>query len=112
MRHTLFGLLVAFAFILGMGCEKSGSSGQASAAVTPTRLSPDTIVRVHWLGKNDLGIKASAYYFMRIWELPQSAQLEVQALNRLSDLPWRRLQGQNNVTNQPEIGRASCRERV
>ncbi|MGA2684800.1 MAG: hypothetical protein ABSF51_07080 [Verrucomicrobiota bacterium] len=99
IRHTLPGLLVALVFILGTGCEKSGSHGP-SAPLTPTSLSPDTILRVHWLGKNDLGIRASAYYFMRIWELPQSGQLEAQTLARLATAPGHRLLGENGVANQ------------
>jgi hypothetical protein len=99
IRHTLLGLLVALVFISGLGCEKP-SSNASSAPLTPTPLSPDTILRVHWLGKNDLGIRASAYYFMRIWELPQSAQLETQTLARLATAPGRLLLGEKGVTNQ------------
>ncbi|MGA9777573.1 MAG: hypothetical protein WBS33_04815 [Verrucomicrobiia bacterium] len=99
MRLTLLGLSAASVFFFGMGCEKSGPGGP-SAAATPTPLSPDTVVRVHWLGRNDLGITAGAYYFMRIWQLPQSGQVEIQSLARLSSAPWRLLQGENAVTNQ------------
>ncbi|MGB7769703.1 MAG: hypothetical protein WBN22_12740 [Verrucomicrobiia bacterium] len=96
MRHTLLGLLIALLFAGGIGCKKSGPGGPA-AALTPTKLSPDTILRVHWRGKNDLGIMASAYYFMRIWELPQSGQVEIQALARLSTAPWRWLPGETEA---------------
>ena len=100
MRHSLPGLLIALLFFSGTGCQKS-SSGESPAALTPTRLSPDAILRVHWRGKNDLGIMASAYYFMRIWELPQSGQVEIQTLAKLSTAPWRWLPGENaaNVTS-------------
>src|SRR5579859_948579 len=100
MRHTLLGLLVAFTFIPGTGCEKSGSSGQPAAALTPAKLSPDTIVRVHWLGKNQLGVMASSYFLMRIWELPQSVQLEEEGLARLSNLHWGFSPRQKNGTTR------------
>jgi hypothetical protein len=100
MRLTLLGLSAASVFFFGLGCQKSGPGGP-SATLTPTPLSPDTVVRVHWLGRNDLGITAGAYYFMRIWQLPPSGQLELQTLAKLSTAPWRWLPGENdaNVTS-------------
>lgn len=98
MRHTLPGLLVAVVFILGTGCEKSGSRPPVS--LTPTQLSPDTIFRVYSRGKEELGNIASAFYIMRIWELSQSAQLETQTLGKLSTAPWRLKTGEDSTTNK------------
>ncbi len=98
LKYTLLGLWAALVFTLGTGCEKSGSG--PAVALTPTPLSPDTIVRVHWLGKNELGNRAGAFYFMRVWDLPPSAQLELQTLTRLSTAPGRLLRGETGVTNQ------------
>ena len=98
LKFTLLGLWAALVFTLVTGCEKSGS--RPAVSLTPTPLSPDTIVRVHWLGKNELGNRAGAFYFMRVWDLPSSAQLEAQTLTRLSTAPGHRLLGENGVTNQ------------
>jgi hypothetical protein len=98
LKFTLLGLWAALAFTLVAGCEKSGS--QPAVSLTPTPLSPDTIVRVHWLGKNELGNRAGAFYFMRVWDLPSSAQLEAQTLTRFSTAPGHRLLGENGITNQ------------
>jgi hypothetical protein len=100
MKHTLSGLLLALLVSCGFGCQKSIST-QLPAAPKPSVLSPGTVLRVHWRGRDDLGIMAGAYYFMRIWQLPQSGQVEVQALAKLSTAPWRFLPGENdaNVTS-------------
>jgi hypothetical protein len=63
--------------------------------------SSDTVARVHWLGKKRLGIAAGAYYFTRIWQLPQSAQLEAQTLDKLSIAIWRLLPTLSGLTNAP-----------
>jgi hypothetical protein len=52
-------------------------------------LSGDTVARVHWLGKKRLGVEGTAYYFMRLWELPQEPPFELQTLNKLSTVPRR-----------------------
>jgi hypothetical protein len=98
LRHTLVCLSLAIIFASAIGCEKS--KPETASLDSPTQLSPDTIVQVYWRGKNDLGNMAGAYYLMCIWELPQSAQLEVQTLRKLSTMPWRMLKGENYVTNQ------------
>jgi len=98
LKYTLLGLWAALVFTLGTGCEKSESG--TAVALTPTPLSPDTILRVHWLGKNELGNRADAFYLMRVWDLPPSAQLELQTLTRLSSAPGRLVRGETGVTNQ------------
>ena len=99
MRYTLPGLLLAMLFFLGIGCEQS-RAGEPANTLTPAGLSPDTVLRVHWRGRDDLGIMAGAYYFMRLWELPQSGRVEVQTLARLATVPWPLSPGQTASTNQ------------
>jgi hypothetical protein len=97
-RRLIPGFLAALILASGAGCKKSGY-GAPSAPLMVS--SPDTVARVHWLGKKRLGIAAGAYYFSRIWQLPQSAQLEAQTLDKLSTAPWRLLPDQSGLANAP-----------
>ncbi len=95
LRHALSGLLAGLVLSAGTSCKKSesgSSSGLASPPATAA-LSADTVARVHWLGKKRLGIEASAYYLMRLWELPESTRLEAQTLGKLSSTLWPLLRG-------------------
>jgi hypothetical protein len=93
-RTAIFALLAAFV-LAGISCKKSGTR----AAAPPTVLPPDTVASVHWLGKRKLGYEATAFYFMRVWNLPPTAQLERQTINRLTTVPYRLLSGSSNLTN-------------
>jgi len=95
-RPAILALLGALLFASVTGCQKSES---VNPVLPPTILSPDTIAHVHWLGKKRLGITAGAYYFMRIWQQPQSAQLERQTLNKLATMPGQWLPGGTNLTD-------------
>jgi hypothetical protein len=97
-RHTILLLLTGLVCASGISCKKS-ESGATSALLLAG--SPDTVARVHWLGKKRLGIAAGAYYFTRIWQLHRSAQLEAQILDKLSTAPWRWLPDQSGLTNMP-----------
>ncbi|MBI3848828.1 MAG: hypothetical protein HY298_00850 [Verrucomicrobia bacterium] len=100
IRQILPRLLMALVFVSGAGCRKSGSNlPPAPSATAP--LASNTVVRVHWLGKKRLGIEASAYYFMRLWGLPESAKLQAQSLDKLSVAPWRLWRGEAEVANAP-----------
>jgi hypothetical protein len=94
-RPVFFVLSVALLFASGTGCQKSESTAPAAP---PTVLSPGTVASVHWLGKKRLGITAGAYYFTRIWQQPQSAQLERQTLIKLGTAPGEWLSGGANLT--------------
>ena len=61
-------------------------------------MSPDTIASVHWFGKKRIGITFGAYYLSRIWQQPQSAQLERQTLVKLASRPGLWLPGGTNLT--------------
>lgn len=72
--------------LLGLGCEKSAPEKTATAAPAS-----DTIARLHWLGKKRLAAETNAAGFMKIWNLPESARLEDQTLDKLATAPWRLL---------------------
>lgn len=64
---------------LGGGCKKSA----------PARVSapPETVARVHWLGKQRLAADTNAASVMEIWNLAESRKLEAQTLDKLA-LGW------------------------
>jgi hypothetical protein len=103
MKLTLAvpGLMAALVLASSAGCRKSEPPAPppGSAAAAPSGLSPDTVARVHWLGKKRLGIEAGAFSFMRTWSMPESARLEAQTLDRLASAPWRLLRGEAQATN-------------
>ena len=84
-RPAIPALFASLLLVSGIGCQKS----ETRAAASPTVLSPDTIASVYWLGKRRLGYEATAFYFMRIWNLSQSARLERQTIDRLTTVPER-----------------------
>ncbi len=94
-RPAILVPFVALLLASGTGCQKSGSVSPVAPATT---LSPETVASVHWLGKKRLGITAGAYYFARIWQQPQSAQLERQTLIKLATAPGQWLPGGTNLT--------------
>ncbi len=94
-RTVWFVLCAAFLLAFGTGCQKSESTAPAAP---PTVLSADTIASVHFLGKKRLGITAGAYYFARIWQQPQSAQLERQTLIKIASVPGEWLPGGGNLS--------------
>lgn len=86
MRSPLIcGLVIALALAVA-GCRPAPP---ATAPTTPTPLASDSVLRVHWAGKKSLGIAASAYSLMRLWDAPQSKPLEQQTLAKLAQAPWR-----------------------
>lgn len=99
MKYAILMGLTAL-FISGEGCKKS-ESGHSAALAPRSVLAPsaDTVARVHWLGKRQLGLEAGAYYLMRLWQLPESGNLEAQTINNLATAPWRLLYGEQESTN-------------
>jgi hypothetical protein len=93
-RPAILAFLAALLLASGPGCQRP----PAPAAAPPTVLSPDTVASVHWLGKRRLGYEATAFYFMRLWNLPPSARLEKQTLVKLATTPGRWLPGGTNLT--------------
>ena len=59
------------------------------------------ILKFHWLGKQRLALDPNATNFMAIWNLPESAKLEAQTLDKLATAPWRLWQTNTPVSNAP-----------
>jgi hypothetical protein len=78
--YKILVLLCAMAAACG-GCKKPSSSEQVGQP--PASASPST-VRIHWLGKKRISAETNAVGFMKIWNLPESARLEAQTLDKLA----------------------------
>lgn len=83
LRSIAFLPLACLGFLLMVGCQPS-SQPPSKPAVPPTPLHPDTRLRVQWTGKHTLSVAANAYSLMRLWELPESQQLQPYFLARLA----------------------------
>ena len=107
--RSIGSTLLAALLFSGMlnGCKKTSdnSAGSPDSAVPPkeAQSSPplDTIARVHWLGIKRLAAETNAAYFMSIWNLPETARLEAQTLDKLA--LWM-AQGTKDGSNQPGVG--------
>jgi hypothetical protein len=82
-RLCWLGLLVVLIVGFFAGCGKSAPSSSDSSR------SPQPSLRLHWLGKKQLAADTNATHFMDIWNLPESARLEAQTLEKLAAAPWR-----------------------
>ena len=83
LRPNAVLLLACFGLLTIAGCQPP-SQPPSKPAVAPTPLHPDTRLRAHWTGKHTLGVAANAYSLMRLWELPESQQLQSCFLARLA----------------------------
>ncbi len=88
-RLALFTLFVALFCAAVTGCQRPA----APVTTSPTVLSPDTLASVHWVGKRRLDLQADAYFFSRIWSLPETTRLQTQTFDRLATGTWRVLLG-------------------
>ena len=85
-----FSISAFAALLLVSGCSKSPTADlRPPTSASPTPLAPDTVLRVHWAGKQTLGVAASSYTLMRLWNLPEGKQLEMNLLEKFSTAPWR-----------------------
>src|SRR5258708_4284831 len=98
MRRFGLGLAAMAALAMGGGCKKS-----APAPVPAAALSAETVARVHWLGKKRMAAQTNAAYLIALWNLPESAKLETQTLDRLA-LALTMGQSTNLVAAGGEIG--------
>jgi hypothetical protein len=96
IKASVLTFFVGFLFLCGAGCGKSDipPSVQPSSGVPP-----EVIARLHWVGRKCLGTNVGAFYFMRLWELPEALRLQAQTLDKLSLTPWRMLSGPTTVPN-------------
>jgi hypothetical protein len=65
-------------------------SAPASAAAS------DVVAHIHWLGKKAVAADTNAAGLMKIWNLPETARLQAEIVDKLSGAPWRLLRGVNN----------------
>lgn len=87
-RKVFPALFTAFVIASGLGCRQSDSN-LPPAPPNATALSPDTTVRVHWLGKTGMQLRMGAYYLMHIWQLQVTDDLQTRTLSRLAAAPSR-----------------------
>ncbi|HXP62205.1 MAG TPA: hypothetical protein VN829_17040, partial [Dongiaceae bacterium] len=81
IRTVVLGLLAAAA--AGVSCDGEPSE-TAPALFQPSAPAAQTIARLHWLGKNGLAAQSNAAGLMKLWNLPESAKIEGQTLDRLA----------------------------
>jgi hypothetical protein len=81
IRTVVLGLLAAAA--AGASCE---GRPPETAPLVSEALAPavQTIARLHWLGKKGLAAQTNAAGLMALWNLPESAKLEAQTLDKLA----------------------------
>ena len=88
LRRVAFGLLAGLWLCAVGGCRKSSQEAASSSPETPPTGSkaavPETVARLHWLGKKRLEGETNAAFFMSIWDMPESAKLEAQTLDKLA----------------------------
>ncbi len=80
MKNIAWGLVGAL--LLVGGCKRSAS--EANPHASPPPQAPQTIARVHWLGMTGIAADTNAARFMTLWDLPESAALEAQTLDKLA----------------------------
>jgi hypothetical protein len=52
-----------------------------------------TVAQIHWLGLKQISADSDAAHFLSIWNLPETAAWEAQALEKISRVPWTRFHG-------------------
>jgi hypothetical protein len=82
-QRANFFCVAALLLSASWGCQRS-STLLEEPKVEAFPLAADTMVRARWAGKQSLAVSASAYSFMRLWELPESQQLQGYFLSRLA----------------------------
>lgn len=102
IRHRAMLLPLSFLMLCLAGFTGCGKTDSATNSQRPTPgPQPAPILKFHWLGKNRLATEANATNFMAIWNLPESAKLEAQTLDKLATAPWRLWQTNVAVSNAP-----------
>jgi hypothetical protein len=82
-------LLLAVAFAAAVcGCKKAPQTADRPAA-KPAPPVPETLARVHWVGKARLAEDPKATNLLSIWAMPESTNLQEQILQKFAALPWR-----------------------
>ena len=86
------------------GCKKSEPATDASGTKPATNSAgwnDNSVLRLHWLGRQRLAADTNAEEFLGIWKLPESARLENQTLDKLALAPWRVFKGDAATNGAP-----------
>jgi hypothetical protein len=87
MNRLVLGLLAALLVALGGGCGKStpdeGAAGRQPLPLKP-QPSAEVVARAHWIGMKQLAAESNAASFLKVWNLPETAKLERQTLDKLA----------------------------
>ena len=86
IKYLGLGLLAALLLPLGGGCKKSASDAEAKQKAESRNQKSPTLARVHWLGKDRIAAETNAARFLSLWNLPESARLEMQTLDKVAVL--------------------------
>src|SRR6266851_4839701 len=105
------GLLCVLMLAPVGGCKKSEPADQASKPSGGDHQSPipnhqsQLTAHIHWLGKKRIAAETNAAGFMKIWNLPESAKIEAQTLDKLALALSAEAKGQNPEieTNFPSL---------
>ena len=106
-KFSVISGCVLIAIVILAGCGKpaapsSESDSKAADASTNTlQAASEPLLKFHWIGKKQLATEANATNFMAIWNLPESARLEAQTLDKLATAPWRLWQTNVALSNAP-----------
>jgi len=101
-KSARWGLVATLLIAAAPGCgENQPARTEHPVSGNPPGLEGNTVGRIYWMGKKRLGIVAGAYFFMRLWELPQAKALEAQTLDKLASAPWRMGSPDAAPTNAP-----------
>ncbi len=103
--HRIVSIVIGLMLVLVSGCDRKPSVANnttpASPASTGAISNENLIARFHWLGKSRLAGETNAARFMSIWNMPESAALENQTLNKLALAPWRLTKGDAATNGAP-----------
>jgi hypothetical protein len=85
MCLRILGLCLLAAVLACAGCKKSSTpEAEGKKAIQLPAPIPETLARVHWIGKKRIAADTNSAHLMTIWNLPESARLENQTLDKLA----------------------------
>ena len=86
-----------------MAAWAHAATNQPAVAPTVVPPSPDTVARIHWIGRRKLDLDANAYFISRVWSLRESLQLQMQTLDKVSTNTWSILLGNSAGSIFPTV---------
>src|SRR5262249_12399576 len=110
------GLGLSLLLLLAGGCGKSKPEEERGQRPPVTNAFPSAIAaaqpsrvtRIHWIGKKNIPADTNAAGLMKIWDLPESARLENQTLDKFAlalahQLPITNPPPALMTTNEPSV---------